>query len=303
MSQHPSSTPLRLRRRASLSCLALCIAMLVAACASPVPAQAGQVREFELQQGGSQRSYRVYQPASYNGRPLALVVALHGGLGTGKIMQDQSGFDAQADRHGFLVAYPDGIGRGWNAGSCCGKPMEQGVDDVAFVRGVIAQVRKDYAVSAKVYGTGFSNGAMLLHRIACEAPDTFAAIAPVSGGLMMKTCAAKTGVPALLIQGRADKRIPWDGGVFDDTYRPSIQELVTGLGQRNGCGTEQVSVKQTGEASCQQLKGCAREVSWCGLEGVGHQWAGGQTFLPRFLGANAKSFDASAEIAAFFQRH
>lgn len=288
--------------------LLLALTGLTLACQAPAPANAsGQgMHEHTIKSGGLSRSYRVYRPASAGGdtkRPL--VVALHGGLGTGEIMAEQSRFDAIADREGFLVAYPDGVSRAWNAGRCCGKPQEKGVDDVAFIREMVAQIARDYPVdSGRVYGTGFSNGAMLTHRIACEAPGLFRAIAPVSGGIMLDKCDTRKAVPVLLIQGKLDKRIPWDGGTVEDTYRPSISAIVDNLAKRNGCGDKVEVVQQRGQLTCWRRSGCDRDpVEWCGLEKVGHQWPGGKTIWPKMLGANTQAFSASEGIWAFFKQH
>src|SRR3546814_16806959 len=86
--------------------------------------------------------------------------------------------------------------------------MKEKIDDVGFVRAVIADVKHRYKIDAtRIYGPGFSNGAMLLHRIACDAPDTFAAIAPVSGGPMVSPCNERRPIPALLTPGRVDPSI------------------------------------------------------------------------------------------------
>jgi polyhydroxybutyrate depolymerase len=255
---------------------------------------------------GRERSYRLYLPAGGNAQGRPLVVALHGGMSTGRGIEDQTGFDSLADRYGFAVAYPDGIGRGWNAGTCCGSPMKEKVDDVGFVRAVIADVKRRTAVDGtRIYGTGFSNGSMLLHRIACEAPDTFTAIAAVSGGPMIDRCDARKPIPTLLIQGRADPRIPWDGGVFQGSYRPSIKEIVGRFRERNGCsGAETVTYNADG-VECRTLGSCSSgdEVSWCGLAGVGHQWAGGKTYLKMLLGPNNERFSASQKIWTFFSQY
>ncbi|HET8880766.1 MAG TPA: PHB depolymerase family esterase, partial [Solimonas sp.] len=175
--------------------------LTVGACATSGIAS-GASTGNDINFGGVERHYVVHKPDGIGNRAVPLVVALHGGVGTGKIMEEQTGLDAVADQHGFIVVYPDGVGRAWNAGSCCAKPMKERIDDVGFIRAVIADVKRDYKIDAtRVYGTGFSNGAMLLHRIACEAPDTFAAIAPVSGGPMVSNCNERTPIPTLLIQG------------------------------------------------------------------------------------------------------
>src|SRR5215218_9185695 len=92
---------------------------------------------------GRDRTYHVYVPAGLEpGAPVPLLVALHGGTGWGTQFERSSGLDELADRHGFVVVYPDGVGVGrnqsalrtWNGGSCYGPAARQDVDDVAFVR-------------------------------------------------------------------------------------------------------------------------------------------------------------------------
>lgn len=285
--------------RGALRALLLCVAALSfgSACASD-----GATLRF----GGYERTYRIYRPASVGSKPVPLVVALHGGFGTGQNMEDQTGFDALADRYGFIVVYPDGVRRAWNAGTCCATPMKEKIDDVGFVRAVIAEVESRYPIDrTRVYGTGFSNGAMLLHRIACEAPDTFTAIAPVSGGPMVDQCDLRRPIPTLLIQGKADPRIPWNGGVFEGSYRPSIASIVKSFAQRNHCSADETTTYDSDGVECRTLRGCSSgdEVSWCGLDGVGHQWAGGKTYLKMLLGANNDRFSASQRIWSFFTQY
>jgi polyhydroxybutyrate depolymerase len=292
----------RFARRGS----ALGVLLLLCACSVPraptaTPADSA-MPSIGLQTADGERSYRLFVPRSYSPQqPMPLVIALHGGLGSGEIMAEQTGFNRVAEARGFLVAYPDGVARTWNAGRCCGPAMERRVDDVGFVRAVIAQIKQKYTIDpAHIFGTGFSNGAMLLHRIACEAPDTFDAIAPVSGGIMLSPCSPRSGVAALLIQGRDDPRIPWNGGVFDDSYRPSMADVVSSLAQRNGCTAAERVAEQQGPVGCSARSSCRIALQWCGLEGVGHQWPGGATYWPRLLGRNTTAWDASAAIGRFF---
>lgn len=289
-----------------LPLLALGLALLLG---SPLASaqKPGTTSEHEFRSGLLKRSYRLYVPSSYQaGKPAPLIVALHGGFGTGKAMQELTGFDRIADSRGLIVAYPDGISRAWNAGSCCAKPMENGVNDVAFMKNLIEDVKKKVAVNTgRVYGTGFSNGAMLVHRVACEAPGTFTAIAAVSGGIMVPDCKPARGTPALLIQGRDDPRIPWNGGEFEGNYRPSIKDIVANLRTRNGCSAEETVVEKNEVATCTALKGCkaGQDVQWCGLAGVGHQWPGAKALLPKLLGPNTDRYNASTRIIDFFLKH
>lgn len=256
--------------------------------------------------GGRQRTFNVYIPKGYDGETQrALVVAMHGGLGTGAIIEEQAKLAPAADRHGYLVVYPDGIARAFNAGTCCGEPMKKNIDDVGFIADLIDKMASQYCVDKnRVYGTGFSNGAMLTHRIACERPDLFAAIAPVSGNIMVDSCPAGRAIPALLIQGKADDRIPWKGGTVRGTYRKPMTEVVSMIAKRNHCETGEQTTFEGGAAVCRTRQGCADKapVTYCGIEGVGHQWPGGKTYMRLMLGANTDQFDATAHIFDFFEK-
>lgn len=301
-------SPIRLLRLSGFAVFALLGACIDSrgelSVAQSAEAAGGGSQEFELVHQGQTRSYRLYVPAA-GAQPRPLIVALHGGFGTGKHMEELTGLDLSAGNAGYLVAYPDGVGRSWNAGSCCNPAMKKGIDDVGFLRAMVADIGRRTPVDSKrVYGTGFSNGAMMVHRVACEAPDLFAAIAASSGGIMVASCEAKRPMPALLIQGRADPRIPWEGGLFEGNYRPPVREIFTRLAARNQCAAKE-ETEQRGVARCVTRRGCAAnaEVTLCGLEGVGHQWAGGKELLPRLLGKGTRDYQASEELVRFFSRH
>jgi len=55
-------------------------------------------------------------------------------------------------------------------------------DDVGFLKELVSRIASDFAVDTnRVYVSGFSNGAMMANRIACEASELFAAVALVGG--------------------------------------------------------------------------------------------------------------------------
>jgi len=79
-------------------------------------------------------------------------------------MENWSGWSQLADREGFIVIYPEGIGllgflQHWNAGHCCGKAAEDDWDDVAFIEAAINGVSIQYEIDKhRIYMVGFSNG-------------------------------------------------------------------------------------------------------------------------------------------------
>lgn len=126
-------------------------------------------------------------------------------------MESVSGLSDYADAHGFDVAYGSGVGGAWNAGGCCGQP---GVDDLGYLRSLVGSVAAATPVDRRrVYLIGFSNGAMMAYRAACELPDTFVAAGVVAGALLNGVDCTGTTVHVYLIHGTSDKTVPINGGV------------------------------------------------------------------------------------------
>ena len=135
--------------------------------------------------------YRVHVPARYDpARPAPLLVVLHGGGGNMDLQASEAyGQVAKSDSEGFIAVFPNGFSRfpggrlaTWNAGNCCGAARDRDVDDVGFIREVVARVERQWNVDrARVYATGMSNGAMMAYRLACDASDVFKADRPGGG--------------------------------------------------------------------------------------------------------------------------
>jgi polyhydroxybutyrate depolymerase len=124
--------------------------------------------------GGLERIYRIHIPPSYDKARLSpLLIALHGGGGTGKKMEKLTlgGFNKLSDREGFIVVYPDGIEKHWNDGreNVSYRAHREKVDDVGFLSALIDALMKERNIDRNlVYVTGISNGAMMSFRLACE---------------------------------------------------------------------------------------------------------------------------------------
>ena len=174
---------------------------------------------FELEHGGRTRSYIVHVPATPI-IPAPIIVALHGGGGTGQAFQEQNGLDRVAEREGFVTVYPEGTGilpnrlHTWNSGkSCCGFAFDRGIDDVGFLRKVITDLtsRIDLDIG-RVYMTGHSNGAMMAYRFATETPNMVTAIVAVGGAPDLDLVAATQPVAVLHIHSLDDPRALYEGG-------------------------------------------------------------------------------------------
>src|SRR3984957_1532134 len=75
----------------------------------PVLASESGSYVFTLTFDGRQRDYRLHvPPAAASGKPLPLVLNLHGATQNAQLEEITSDMDPNADLNGYLVAYPDG---------------------------------------------------------------------------------------------------------------------------------------------------------------------------------------------------
>src|SRR4029077_1480798 len=108
---------------------------------------------------GRERTYSVYRPPGLGrSNPVPLVVVLHGAFGTGQQAEKSYRWDDMPQAKGFVVAYPDGYRRSWNAGGeCCGPAFRENIDDVIFITAVIHAVSHAENVDQRhIYLTGIS---------------------------------------------------------------------------------------------------------------------------------------------------
>jgi polyhydroxybutyrate depolymerase len=177
---------------------------------------------FSFARDGMTREYLVHVPASYRaGRPTPMLMALHGGGGDDAFQANDSwyGLIGKSEQAGFIAVFPNGYSRlpsgmlaTWNAGNCCGAAQKNNIDDVGFLREVIARVERQATVDPRrVFVTGMSNGAMMAWKLACGAPEV-RAIAPVEGTDMTPNCRPSHPVPVIEFHAADDDHVPFNGG-------------------------------------------------------------------------------------------
>lgn len=178
---------------------------------------------------GLKRTYLVHIPPSHDKMtPVPLVIALHGGKGTGEHMKKHTlgGFNKLSDKEGFIIVYPNGMDKQWNDGrskeETKSRAHKENIDDTGFISALIDTFIKEYNVNPKsVYVTGISNGAIMSYRLACELSDKIAAIAPVDGNLaqnVLPKCSPSKPISVLAINNVNDPLMPWKGGDITGPY-------------------------------------------------------------------------------------
>ncbi|MFM2419481.1 MAG: hypothetical protein RL385_4204, partial [Pseudomonadota bacterium] len=246
-------------------------------------------------QGSDVRGYKLHIPPSYKPETgMPLVFAIHG-LGQNAVMfaVDGAGWPKKSDAAGFILVMPTGntqntdgtwnASGSWNAGECCGGAAQAGVDDVELIRAILKDVSAHVNVDlSRVYATGFSNGGFLSFRLACEAADLFAAVAPASGAIgspdiapmgvgnsNFTQCSPSAKVSVLAMHGTGDPLVPYG------YMKPSLDHIA----KANGCSTSTAPAKaptSAGDTTCVSYSGCPDgiEVTGCTVADGGHCWYG-----------------------------
>jgi polyhydroxybutyrate depolymerase len=266
----------------------------------------------EVTAGQRTRTFALRRPDG-GSRDTALLLVLHGNSpdATGQTMRDWTTFDHQADAWGFAIGYPDGVGGCWADGRGVTTADEAGVDDVAFLRAIIAW-------SADRYGTwpdqavvaGISNGAFMAHRMGVDAGDQVAVIAAVAGGLPVSLLDRTPGhaVSAMLIHGIADTISPIAGG-YSRHRGPngelrgrtlSLAETAEFWRRTDRCPPgpgEQHRTEFSSRDTATGGAGGTEVVAWTVFDG-GHSWPGA-TPAPEWTEPTTQEFDAAEEICRF----
>jgi polyhydroxybutyrate depolymerase len=280
----------------------------------------------DIRINGFRRTYLVHIPSGYKPEtPLPLVVVIHGAFDTAEGMEKISRFSQLADREGFMVLYPNGMGllgflQHWNAGHCCGKAAGDNLDDVGFVAATIEDVCSRFKVDRdRIYMAGFSNGGMLTYRFAAERGDLLAAAAPMAASIGGKPSEdlpewripePVRPIPLIVFHGLSDDDVPYEGGASRHrggtrTYR-SVEESVQFWVARNGCSPQTVSKELNGGGVLLKLwMDCKddADVALYLIRAWGHVWPGNYFTAALAEDDPLRNFDAAEIIWDFFKLH
>jgi polyhydroxybutyrate depolymerase len=291
----------------------LFLALLAAAAPADTPAEPVAARK--LKSGGKDRTYLVHVPKGLDPKaPAPVVIVYHGAGMTARIMRALTGLDAVADKHRFVVAYPDGTGvvPTWNSG---GIPfVVNKADDVAFTRDLLADLTTVATVDPKrVYAAGFSNGGMMTYKLANELSETFAAVCAVGGTMTYDEPTPKRPVPVLHFHGTEDVFVPITGAAGKNAKGSfkSVEATAKAWAKADGCDA---TPTESDLPDADPGDGCkvkrkvygggtgGAEVVVYTVEGGGHNWFG-RPSLGGLTGRSTTDVDVNARMWEFFQKH
>jgi polyhydroxybutyrate depolymerase len=278
--------------------------------------------EGSMKIGGIERSFLLYTPAGYSGSArLPLVIVLHGARGSGRQISEFTGFNDFADKQTFFVLYPDAFGGFWNDGRRdeYSPSFAAGIDDIGFISRLIDEMHSRYDIDeGRVYAAGFSNGGMMVFRLGIAIPERLAAVASVAGALpkRLSSSSPAAAVPVLIINGTADRTVPWRGGRLHSRGRShgdilSVVDTTLYWAAQNKCSAKTSviilpSAAKNKSLAIQLRYTCTRpesDVVLVALQGGGHTWPGSLQYLKGGRSDESEeAFNATAYILDFFAR-
>jgi len=257
---------------------------------------------------GKTRDYIVFTP-HHQSNAMPLIINLHGYGSSAEEQMAYTGMNAVADTAGFIVVYPDAVGRRWNSGIGDNPSWPTpDVDDVGFIDALIEALGERYEIdSTRVYACGMSNGGFMSCKLACELSHKIRAAASVTGIISTGTvssCSPHKAIPMLFMFGTQDPTVPYLG----TAGWHSAEETVRHFSALNSCSVSDTvfmtdrDPKDESTATritCEDSTGNKRVVFYK-IVGGGHTWPGAVFAL---RGNTNRDINASEIICRFFSEN
>ena len=268
-----------------------------------------QYTQFEHE--GINRQYIYYEPIELDEQK-PLVFVMHGFTGDASGIKNYSGMNQIADQYGFAVCYPRGTNdsggnRFWNVGYAFHE--DETVNDVGFLTELATYLQINYDLNPDfTFATGMSNGGEMCYMLACQANDTFKAVAPVAGMILqdiLDECQDSNPIPIFEIHGSEDNITPISGDPYNNDgwgAYPSIPFTINYFSEKNECSTLQTETLPDIDLSDgsyvvseKHLNGINNnEVWYYEIIGGGHDWPGAWGNM---------DINAGEEAWLFFQKY
>jgi poly(hydroxyalkanoate) depolymerase family esterase len=284
---------------------------------SVVPDGARFIESTYSSSAGS-RAYKLFIPSRYQGRPLPLVVMLHGCTQSPDDFAAGTRMNFIAEEHNCFVVYPAQPSQA-NPAKCWNwfrtADQQRGRGEPSLVAGITRQIMREYSVDPKrVYVGGLSAGAAAAAVMGATYSDLYAAIGIHSG----LACGAATDLPSALVamrQGRSDRKVISNDGspvptiVFhgdrDMTVHPNnggqiLHQSVGAMSAQKKVHRGQVPGGHAYTRTILSDAGGRGMLEHWNIHGAGHAWSGGS---PAGSYTDPRGPDATREMLRFFLEH
>ena len=257
--------------------------------------------EFEVESGGTTRTYRLGVPADdAEPGPYGLILNLHGS-GSNAIEQSvYSELAIHGPARGYVVITPDAIDRQWE--------LDPEGDDDDFLMALVDKISAERCIDLdRIHAAGISLGSWKASVTACSHQDRFASIVLVAEEVAPLDCA----LPVVAFHGTADLIVPYGSGADDGAVvtgsnagLPGVEVNMPNWARQAGCSEEKDVRRLEPDVDHWIYRDCPEgfDVELYSIDGGGHTWPGSPIKVES-LGATTDTIDATTIALDWFDAH
>jgi poly(hydroxyalkanoate) depolymerase family esterase len=283
---------------------------------SPALKKLSRFEERTFANLAGKRTYKLFIPGSFLGKPLPLVVMLHGCEQSPDDFAAGTQMNALAEEQTFLVAYPAqaqsaNYSKCWNWHNAA--EQRRDVGEPSLIAGITRQIMEEFPIqNGRVYVAGLSAGGAAAAVMGAVYRDLYAAVGVHSGlacgaasdmgsaffAMLMGRAPPRGGagpaLPTIVFHGDRDTTVnPANGGhVIVQAKAGSTLQTTIRHGHGGG-GMGYTCTVQSDDSGHPMLE------HW-ELHGAGHAWSGGS---PAGSFTEPRGPDATREMMRFFLGH
>jgi len=274
----------------------------------------GESQNIRMDVNGTKREYIEYNTSNQNGvkdyKNKNLMIVLHGEKSNAERMKSQTIFADFAKSNNLVLVFPNSLNHLWEDGR---KGYDSGID-VEFIKSITNKY-KNLGVK-KIMVTGFSSGAILSLRLACDNIPHINYFGSVAGSLPENmTCKFGAGKNIIMINGTNDNFILWEGGVIANNEKIAgdgkllaVESSVEFFKKQNNCVSNKYQTidfnfndrSSVDKYTYQCKKG---SLLFYKIEGGGHTMPGGKNraTLSNMIGNTNRDISAERELVDFLK--